>query len=117
MKQFLVYSILFLSFLSHAQEKTAKQIKTIYIKVKGNCDQCKARIENAADIKGVKLCVWDEKTQTAKVVYRDDKTTPDKIEEAISLSGHETEKHPASLKAYNGLPDCCKYNNGKCETH
>jgi hypothetical protein len=46
----IIIAILF-SINSQAQST----IKTTTIAVKGNCEQCKERIENAADIKGVKL--------------------------------------------------------------
>lgn len=97
-------------FGSSAQTKT----NTITIPVKGNCDQCKERIENAADIKGVKLCTWNEKTQTATVIYDPGKVKQQQIEEAIAKSGHDAGAAKAQ-GSYTKLPDCCKYRDKKCE--
>ena len=43
--------IIAILFSINSQAQTT--IKTATIAVKGNCEQCKERIENAADIKGV----------------------------------------------------------------
>ena len=92
------------------------QVITSTLSVKGNCDQCKKRIENAADIKGVKDFTWDKKTKIAQVTYSSDKTSLVEIEEAIAKSGYDTDNAKASQKAYNKLPKCCKYRDGKCES-
>jgi mercuric ion binding protein len=63
---------------------------TSTISVKGNCDECKERIENAADIKGVKNAIWDEETQAVTVTFDSKKVTLEQIEKAIAKSGHET---------------------------
>lgn len=89
--------------------------KTITLPVKGNCEECKKRIENAADIKGVKLAVWDEDKQAVTVTYKSDKVTPEQIERAIAESGHDVGKTKAAALGYNKLPACCKYRDKKCE--
>ena len=99
-----------------AQEKTTtpkKEVKTIEFKVKGNCDQCKKRIENAAYIKGVKSTLWDETKQTLTVVYRADKVTEMQIHEAVAKSGHSTDKVEKDKTIYKELPECCKYDDNK----
>jgi copper chaperone CopZ len=90
-------------------------IKTTTIAVKGNCDECKERIENAADIKGVKTSNWDEEKQAITVTFDSKKVTADQIETAIAKSGHKTTHQAADLKAYNGLPNCCKYEAADCK--
>ena|ERR1700752_3967421 len=89
-------------------------ILTSTVSVKGNCEECKERIENAADIKGVKKCTWDEITQAITVIYDTKKVSLDQIETAIAKSGHQTANHKADLKAYKGLPECCKYQSADC---
>ena len=89
-------------------------IKTITLSVKGNCEQCKERIENAADIKGVKKCTWSEKTQIATIIFDSSKTSEVSIEKAIAKAGHETANQVADDKVYNRLPACCKYKQGAC---
>ena len=103
---------LFISLSSFSQEKS---VKTITISVKGNCEECKARIENAADIKGVKICSWNEDTQIASITYRSDKVTPEQIEKAIAASGHDAGTLKGDDKSYAKLPSCCKYRDKKCE--
>jgi mercuric ion binding protein len=106
--------IIMISFLT-CSFKAQNGIKTATLSVKGNCDQCKTRIENAADIKGVKLCVWDEKTQIAKITYNADKITLEQIEKAFAKSGHDAGEVLANDADYKKLPDCCKYRDKKCE--
>ncbi len=105
--------ILFISVLFSV--KLQAQVVTSTVAVKGNCEECKERIENAADIKGVKNSVWDEKKQAITVTYDSKKVTLGEIEKAIAKSGHETGHEKADLKAYKELPACCKYENGECK--
>ncbi len=90
-------------------------ITTSTVSVKGNCDECKERIENAADIKGVKNCVWNETTQSITVTYDTKKVTLEQIEKAIAKSGHETIHQKADTQAYRSLPSCCKYQHADCK--
>lgn len=94
-----------------------KGIKTATISVKGNCEDCKKRIENAADIKGVKLANWDEHAQALTVTYKADKVTLEKIEAAVAASGHDTQHTNSSSASYKKLPSCCQYRDQKCEPH
>ncbi len=105
--------ILFISILFSV--KLQAQVLTSTVSVKGNCGECKERIENAADIKGVKTSAWDEKKQIITVTYDSKKVTLTEIEKAIAGSGHETGHEKADLKAYKGLPACCQYENGECK--
>lgn len=95
--------------------KIQAQVITSTISVKGNCDECKERIENAVDIKGVKNAVWDETKQALTVTFDSKKVVVEDIEKAVAKSGHKTEHFEADLKAYKGLPSCCKYENTHCE--
>ncbi len=93
-----------------------KDIRTDTIKVMGNCDMSKARIENAGLIKGVKKITWDKHSESTIVIYDASKTTIDKVEVAIAAVGHDTTNHKADDKVYNTLPKCCQY-RGKCCSH
>jgi hypothetical protein len=97
------------------QVNAQQSIKSATFIVKGNCEECKSRIENAADIKGVKLLKWDEKTKVASVTYNADKVSLLQIQEAIAASGHQAGEQPANKTAYKKLPKCCQYEHGKCE--
>ena len=94
---------------------SAQSVKTITLNVAGNCGECKERIENAADIKGVKICTWDSKTKVAKITYDPTKTSPEQIELDIASAGHDTPGKKATADAYKKLPNCCRYRDGKCE--
>jgi periplasmic mercuric ion binding protein len=97
----------FFACMANAQE--IQQIDTTGIKVSGVCGSCKARIENAALIKGVKWAQWDIDTHILTVIYRKDKVNSDDIQKSIAAAGHDTEKFRAPDEAYNKLPRCCAY--------
>ncbi len=84
-------------------------VKTESIKVWGNCESCKARIEDAVRGDGVKSAAWDQKTKILTVSFDPAKTSVDALSKKIAGVGHDTEKYKADDKAYNALPSCCKY--------
>ena len=108
-------NILILAIIFSLKINAQTTIKTSTITVKGNCEECKERIENAADIKGVKTSEWNEKIQALTITYDSKKVTLDQIETAIAKSGHTTANHKADTIAYKALPNCCKYENGSCK--
>ena len=83
--------------------------KTEKLKVSGNCESCKARIEKAAKLDGVSKAEWDIPSKMLAVTYDPSKTNLDLISKKIAAAGHDTEKLKADEKAYAGLPGCCKY--------
>lgn len=97
---------------SFAQGKT---IKTDTITIRGNCGQCKTRIEEAAYVKGVKNAEWNKKTQLLTVTYSTSKTNINKIATAIAKAGHDSRLSIAEEKIYKKLPSCCAYRTGVCE--
>ncbi len=107
--------ILLISLVFSVKVQAQSSIQTVTIAVKGNCDECKERIENAADIKGVKNSVWDEKKQAITVIYDSKKVTVEQIEQAIAKSGHKTGHVAADAAAYKALPNCCKYESADCK--
>jgi mercuric ion binding protein len=108
---FLVIGLL-ISFYTFSQNNA---IKTTTIAVKGNCKQCKKRIENAADIKGVKISNWDEEKQVLTVTYNSEKVTLAQIEQAVVKSGHDAGTSKAADVAYKKLPTCCQYKDHACD--
>lgn len=102
---------LFLSINAKAQST----VTTSTVSVKGNCEDCKERIENAADIKGVKKSLWNADKKIITVTYDTKKVTLESIEKAIAKAGYETAHQKADEKAYAKLPDCCQYNKGDCQ--
>ena len=83
--------------------------KTETIKVSGNCDTCKARIEKAAKVNGVTKADWSTKTKVLTLVYDPSKVKSDDVQKKIAAVGHDTPKYKSTATAYNALPSCCKY--------
>jgi copper chaperone CopZ len=104
----------FITFL-YLQTSAQQSAKTVTFTVKGNCEECKENIENAADLKGVKLLTWDQKTKVATVTFNPEKITLSQIQQAIAAKGYDTGDFKGSEKAYKALPKCCKYRDGVCE--
>lgn len=107
MKLFLVI-VLAAAFSVSMNAQTGK-MKTETIKVLGNCDMCKNRIESAVKSEGAAKASWDSKTKMLAVSYDPSKTNTDAISKKIASVGHDTEKYKADDKTYNSLPGCCKY--------
>jgi Cu(I)/Ag(I) efflux system membrane fusion protein len=90
----------------YPMSKTAE----LQIKVSGNCEMCKDRIETAAKtVAGVELANWDIETKMLHVNFDSSKTNSDEIQKAIAKVGHDTEKFKASDEVYKNLPECCLY--------
>jgi mercuric ion binding protein len=98
-----------LSTMLSAQENI---IKKASIKVFGNCGLCKARIENALNIKEVKSVAWNKKTKMLSVAYLSPAITTDSLQQRIAAVGHDTEKFKAPDAVYNTLDECCQYRDG-----
>jgi Cu(I)/Ag(I) efflux system membrane fusion protein len=91
---------------SHPVSNRAEQ----QLKVSGNCEQCKERIETAAkSVSGVSSANWSVETKILQVKFDDKKTNLDAIQKAIANIGHDTEKFKASNEVYSKLPECCLY--------
>ena len=84
--------------------------KVQMIKVSGNCEMCKDRIETAAkSVIGVSSVEWSAETKMLHVQFDGAKTNSDSIQKAIAKVGHDTEKYKASDDVYKALPECCLY--------
>ena len=80
------------------------------IKVSGECDMCKDRIETAAKtVSGVKSAEWTAEKQMLHVEFDAAKTNSDAIQKAIAAVGHDTENFKAPDSVYKELPECCLY--------
>jgi len=111
MKRFITAALLVASISLWGQSPA---VVTTTLMVKGNCEMCKKRIENAADIKGVKFFEWNEDTKVAKVIYNSTKTDLQAIEKAIAAKGYDTPTQKGDSITYNKLPGCCQYRTGVC---
>lgn len=77
--------------------------------VKGNCRECKARIERTAKKAGAKSAVWDMEKQTLTLDFDSAKISADEILKKIAEAGHDNEKYKAENSVYEKLPMCCHY--------
>jgi periplasmic mercuric ion binding protein len=93
--------------------KSNVQKKTDTIKVWGNCDMCKERIESAVKAEGATSAAWDSKTKVLTVSFDPAKTTIDALGKKLASVGHDTEKYKAPDEVYAKLPGCCKYERAK----
>lgn len=113
MKKLILILLITLTGLSvQAQEKKDKNAKH-EIEVKGNCDQCKKRIEKAAyGVKGVKSAVWEQDGQDLHLIIDETKCSLDNVRAAIAKAGHDTDTVKATNDDYNNLHSCCHYDRG-----
>jgi copper chaperone CopZ len=86
---------------------------TVSFKVSGACGMCKDRIETALDKPGISKAKWEKTSQTVTITYNPRKLEEIQLHNLIAIAGHDTEKVKALVKAYEELPDCCKYRDGK----
>ena len=95
--------------VANAQQTVTKQT----VKVYGECDMCKARIEKAAKGAGATTAKWDDETKILSVSFDASKTDLKTIEDKVALAGYDTEHVRALDEAYGKLPDCCHYERKK----
>lgn len=105
-KNILLLAMLLVSNLLFAQSKKEAQVK---IKTSAECDMCKKRIEsNLIYEKGVKFCKMDIDSKVLTVTYNPEKTSPEKIKQAVGKIGYDADDVKADSITYNKLPECCK---------
>ena len=89
------------------------QSKTDTVKVWGNCDECKDKIETAAKKAGAIAADWNEDNYLLVVNYDNNKTSAADIQKEIAAVGYDTQEVKATDDAYNKLPKCCQYKRGE----
>lgn len=92
----------------NAQDKNVK-IDTVSIQTSAVCDMCKERLEHdMAFEKGVKSVELDSETKVLTIVYKNNKTTVEKLRIAVTEIGYDADEMPADQKAHDRLPACCQ---------
>jgi copper chaperone CopZ len=86
-------------------------------KVFGNCTECKERIEQALDVKGVQVANWNIDSKQLFVKYDAEKISIAQIHTLIAAVGHDTDKMKAPDSVYIKLPDCCLFRSGDNTHH
>lgn len=100
--------------ITSAQTDSKKSAqKTETLKVWGECDMCKARIEKAVKAEGATSADWVVKTKLLTVTYDPAKTNTDALSKKLAAVGHDTEKYKSTDEAYSKLPGCCHYERTK----
>ena len=102
-KYFLIVMMSFCSVTLFAQSKTDT------LKVWGNCEECKDKIEKAAKQGGAVSADWNTDTYALVINYAADKTSALDIEKSIAAVGYDTQDVRADDAAYKKLPKCCQY--------
>jgi periplasmic mercuric ion binding protein len=106
MKKVIILLSIFISIQLSAQTKKVIDTK---IFVNGMCDMCEDRIENALDVKGIKVADWDLESKMCRIVYRADLISEEKIHQILADAGHDTKKKKAKKEVYENLHHCCHY--------
>ena len=99
----------FLVMMSFCSATLFAQSKTDSVKVWGNCDECKGKIEKAAKDAGAATANWSDETYMLVINYAADKTSPLDIEKSVAAVGYDTQDVKADDAAYKKLPKCCQY--------
>ena len=85
------------------------QAQTDTVKVWGNCEECKSKIEKAATSAGATTANWSDETYLLVVNYDASKTSSLNIQKEIAGVGYDTQDVRAEDAAYKKLPKCCQY--------
>lgn len=73
------------------------------------CQTCRRTlIRGLSTQKGVRFVEVDVPNKNITVVYRPDKTNPDKIRQAVARLGYDADTIPRDSRAYMKLPACCR---------
>lgn len=106
MKKIVLVLLMLTTTITFAQDKN----KRASVEVDGVCMMCKSRIEKACfKTKGVKSAVWNVDTHELKLIFDENKTNLETIQQNIIAVGHDTKTLKASDEAYASVHACCKY--------
>ncbi len=92
-----------------------KNSKTESIALNVNCDLCEKIIEEAVSVRNVASIEWGQGSQTATLVYNEDKTNREEVLKRLALAGFDNELFYAPNEAYAALPPCCRYQRNRPE--
>ena len=98
-----------LAVMSFCSASLFAQSKTDTVKVWGNCEECKNKIEKAATSAGADVANWSDETYLLVVNYDASKTSSLDIQKSVAAVGYDTQDVKAEDAAYKKLPKCCQY--------
>lgn len=94
--------------------QASEDLTHLNIKVAGNCEMCKERIEKAAkSVRGVVMANWSIEKKLLHISFNSNQTSSEKVQAVIAKAGHDTEKFKANDMVYSKLPKCCLYERFK----
>lgn len=79
------------------------------VKVWGNCEKCKTRIESACQLKGVSKAEWNVDSKLLVLKLDTNTIKVSEVLKNLSNAGHDNESFFANDYAYSSLPECCQY--------
>jgi len=95
--------------LSHSSYAEIENQKAESVKINGNCQLCKEKIEKAGNAKNSAQVFWDQQQKSASLTYNSKKTTKDEILKRIAVAVFDNELFYAPDDVYSNLPECCRY--------
>lgn len=76
----------------------------------GNCNMCKATIEEAVQNQdGIETATWNKESKQMTVKFDTNAISFEEINQRIANSGYGTDLCKANEEAYQKLPKCCHY--------
>lgn len=96
-------------FTTHLSTAQSKNLKTVDVKVYGNCGMCKKTIEKAGNVKGTSKTEWSTETGMAKITIDSSKTSVDEVLQKIASVGYDSDSFRALDAVYENLHGCCQY--------
>jgi len=100
---------LMMALAGNVKSQTASGNQYVEIKTSAICGSCKATIEKAVyELDGIKYASLDLGTNVVAIKYSGDKTSAEKIKQAIISAGYDADEQHADKDAYDHLEACCK---------
>lgn len=104
-----VYAFLFFVSLNFIGCKQGPSSSESVVHVWGNCEKCKATIENSCNLNGVTKASWDVDSKLLTLQLDTNVVSVDAVLQAVAKVGYDNEKYYANDYAYDNLPQCCQY--------
>lgn len=86
-----------------------KHVKTVSVKIYGNCEICEKTIETAGSVKKIAKVDWNKDSKMATITYDSTKINQDEILKRIALAGYDSDKFLGPDDVYSKLAGCCQY--------
>jgi copper chaperone CopZ len=79
------------------------------VKVWGNCEKCKTRIESACKVQGVTDQSWNIESKLLTFKVDTAVLSVNYVLKQVARAGHDNEAYFADDYAYSKLPETCQY--------